>query len=159
MTKNSWEVYFLLITGMGQIDHFEDESIFWVCVTDVAVHIQNKAREIDGEFYSPNCFEICVCRDKSTSELSIVTEEDSATGEKCNLYYVDNDGNRHWFYEDLPEQLSKRLFSECERAYAEHERQAMRPSISQRMKEAQAQIEANRDPAVPRRNVPDRGSR
>ena len=149
----------MLITGMGQIDQFEDESIFWVCVTDVAVHIQNKAREIDGEFYSPNSFEICVCRDKSTSELSIVTEKDSATGEECNLYYVDNDGNRHWFYEDLPEHFSKRLFSECERAYAEHECRAMRPSISQQMKEAQAQIEANRAPAVPQRDAPDRGSR
>lgn len=145
--------------GIEHCDHFDGESVFWLSVSDVPVNLQEMARGIDGENYSPGDFGVCVHYNHATAEFNFITDTDAQSGESRNIYYVDIDGEKHWAQADLPEPFSHRLFAACKKAYMEFERQGVRPSISQQMKEAQARVEADRGPTVPRKDAPDREER
>ena len=101
-----------------QIEHYDcfpDETIYWAGISDPPQEIQNRAREIDGEAYSPDCFGLCVFHKLSTHEFEVMTETAYPTGESGNIYYVDNDGDKHWFKADLSEDLLKEICDTCER--------------------------------------------
>lgn len=104
--------------GIEHFDHFDSETVFWGELSDLPQDIQNEAKKIDGEEYSGDCFGICVHHDMETSKFSIVTDTDLSTGEARNIYYIDNDGDKHWFQSELPEDFVNQVFETCNRINA-----------------------------------------
>lgn len=80
--------------------------------------IQQAARRIDGKAYNDRCFGICVVHDLATNEYAVVTESGTSPEVDRNIFYVDNDGDKHWFQADLPDTLVKEMFSCCEDVHA-----------------------------------------
>lgn len=101
--------------GIEHFDHFDGETIFWGALSDPPQEIQDAARKIDGDNYRGDCFEICAHYDVKTGKTDIVTEAEPSSGEKLNIYYVDNEGDKHWFKAELPEDFVKQLFDACGR--------------------------------------------
>lgn len=79
------------------------------------LYIQTEAKEIDGENYNAACFGMCIHYDWAEEEFAVVTDTDHTNGGQCNLYYVDNDGGKHWFKAEMPEELVRQVFSACEK--------------------------------------------
>ena len=87
-----------------------------------------------------------------------------------DAHHVPEQKRLTWFYPDfgsyvvkeyvIPDQLAVRVRSierqEAARAHKEAKRQ---PPIMEQLKTAQAQAEADRGPAAPRKDAPDRGDR
>ena len=99
-------------SGIEHLDHFEDETICWVELSDPPTELRNKAVLIDGDNYIESCFGVCVAFDAKTRKFDLVVDMDG--DEALTVYYLDNDGDKHWFAYDLPENLKKRIFSECQ---------------------------------------------
>lgn len=77
------------------VDKFnETECVFWLEVDNVPREFIDKAKEIDGENYEETCFGVCVICDKGWA----ICED----GPGCQLFYIDNDGDKHW----MPYELS-----------------------------------------------------
>ena len=83
------------------IEHMDDfsvnEHVCWAVVEDIPERFVAKAKVIDANEYSEDCFGICVGCDDDGWYVS----EDIP---KCNLYYIDNDGDKHWMDYELTEQ-------------------------------------------------------
>ena len=92
-----------------------DETVFYAELTDLPQDIQKAARAIDGPHYDPSCFGICLCYDLKTNTVAIMEETALSTGEKCNVYYVDNNGDKKWFAVELPEDFTRQVFDACMR--------------------------------------------
>ena len=90
-----------------------DETVFYAELTDLPQDIQEAAQAIDGPHYDPSCFGICLCYDLKTKDVFIVTDTDLSSGEKRNVYYVDNNGDKKWFSVELPEDFTQRVFDAC----------------------------------------------
>jgi hypothetical protein len=77
------------------VDHFsENEHVFWIEVDDIPKEFINKAKEIDKDEFLESCFGICViCTDTSWS----ICEDKPGH----QLFYIDNDGNKHWMLYEL----------------------------------------------------------
>jgi len=107
------EVYHLKFNGIEHYDHFMDETVFYAELTDLPQEIQDAARAIDGPHYDPSCFGICLCYDLKTKTVAIMEETSLSTGEKCSVYYVDNNGDKNWFAVELPAGIERQLFDAC----------------------------------------------
>ena len=83
--------------GVEHWDHFQDETIYWLDLSDMPEPIQQAARRIDGKAYNDRCFGICVVHDLATNEYAVVTESGTSPEVDRNIFYVDNDGDKHWF--------------------------------------------------------------
>lgn len=92
------------------IDDFEGDKVMWIEVHEFGVpkEIKKKAQEIDGEDYDGNCFGICINYDSQIPELYVCQDEIN-----CELYYVANDGEKHWFEYQLSEMEEYLFFAEC----------------------------------------------
>ena len=101
-----------------QYARFPDTTIYWAAISDPPQEIQNQARKIDGEAYDPDGFGVCVFHDLSTHEFALMTEKAYPTNENRSIYYVDIDGNRHWFKADLAEEALKEIYDACEKITA-----------------------------------------
>lgn len=78
------------IKGMEHVDNFGLlENTCWLAVDDVPECFIKEAKKIDGENYSENCFGICVIQ---TEDGWFVCEDSP----NCELFYIDNDGDKHW---------------------------------------------------------------
>ena len=97
--------------AVEQSDHFQDETIFWVSLSDPPAALKSRAMLIDGDNYNEACFGVCVAFDAGTQQFSLVPEVNQ--GKICNIYYIDNDGDKHWFACEITRKLEKRIFSEC----------------------------------------------
>ena len=93
------------LDGVEHWDHFQDETIYWLDLSDMPEPIQQAARRIDGKAYNDRCFGICVVHDLATNEYAVVTESGTSPEVDRNIFYVDNDGDKHWFQADLPDTL------------------------------------------------------
>ena len=96
-------------------DHFENETIYLLEISDIPENIQEKARAIEGEEYDPGCFGLCVFYNTATKTQGIVTDTDLYTDEKQNIFYVDHCGNKHWFNAALTEEFTRQTFEACKR--------------------------------------------
>lgn len=99
--------------GIEHFDLFDDVTIFWAEISDLPEAIQNKARKIDGGEYRADCFGMCAAYDLTTKEFAIVTDTDPSTGDYSNIYYVDDNGDKHWFKADITPEFVNQIFSEC----------------------------------------------
>lgn len=99
------------------VDLCKDISIHWAALLDVPEAVQNSAREIDGEEYDGQGFGLCVGYDFAQKEFFIFTDEDPVTG-SGNIYYVDKDGDKHWFQVEIGDDFTKEIFNACDRINA-----------------------------------------
>ena len=76
-----------------QMEHWDEfypeECICWLEVEDVLTKFCKAAKRIDGNNYSESCFGICVGKDEGGWYVC----QDKPG---CELYYVDNNGNKNW---------------------------------------------------------------
>ena len=99
------------------VDLCEDVTIYWGVLSDMPDAVQHRAREIDGEDYDGQGFGLCVGYDLTKKEFFIFTDENPAAG-GGNIYYVDKDGDKHWFQVEIGAELTKQIFDACDRINA-----------------------------------------
>lgn len=104
--------------GIEHCDLFDDESIFWTELSDAPMSIQNIAKEIDGENYDPRCFGMCICQDIDSKQFEVVQDIDISTGITKNIFYIDNDGEKHWLHAELSKEFINQAFAACGRMIA-----------------------------------------
>ena len=103
------------IKNIEHVDQFGmKEYVCWAEVTDVPAKFIEEAKAIDGENYSKGCFGICVGRD----EAGWFITQDEIDSE---LYYVDNDGDKHWMDYKLTELEEVEAIEVCKRYIEEEE--------------------------------------
>jgi len=81
--------------GFKSLEHYDEfgkDIVFWIDVSSVPKKFMEEAKAIDSENYSGDCFGVCMHYDGENKEFSAVEDEPGR-----NLYYVDNNGNKHWF--------------------------------------------------------------
>lgn len=91
-------------------DQFGDSYIFWIEVDNVKGRYKELARWIDKSNYSESCFGICV--EYVNDKIKVIS--DNLNGGQ--LYYVANDGSRHWFFCKINKKLQKQLLNLCREA-------------------------------------------
>lgn len=94
------------VLDMEHYDKFDGDYVCWVCVQDISDEFIQKAKEIDGENYLPTCFGICVGKDEDGWYVC-----QDAPG--CELYYIDNDGEKHWMEYVLSEAEEENAIEFC----------------------------------------------
>lgn len=139
--------------GIEHFDRFEDGIIYWAEISDVPDAIQSKAQQIDGPAYNPNCFGLCVCYDTATNKFELVTDTDLSTGSSRNVYYIDNDGNKHWYKSDLAPAFIEQIFGACDRLVRE-----IKPPIAGQIKDAQRPAGKHRGRTAPNKSARDKGN-
>lgn len=99
--------------ALDHSDDFGTEVICWVEVTGVPERFVDEAKRIDGENYSSDGFGVCIQYDRDNEEYFAVEDEPG-----CNLYYIDNKGDKHWLPYEVNEQevelLSQNIEPEIE---------------------------------------------
>lgn len=98
------------LVGVDDYDIFGDEVIFWIVVSDMPQSIQDKAKQIDKEEYNPDCFGMCVFMDTKTAKIEL-----SPDRENTNVYYVDNNGDKAWFWVEIAEDFLTKAFTACKK--------------------------------------------
>lgn len=99
-------------SGIEHFDHFPDETIFWAELADPPTELRSKAALLDGGNYCETCFGVCAVFDAKAQQFDLIADMDG--DETHTVYYIDNDGNKHWFACEIPEELKNRIFSECQ---------------------------------------------
>ena len=92
--------------GVEHYDNFGDSVIFWCIAGDVPKKYIDKAVHIDKENYSSDCFGACVIFDAEGFHMC----QDLID---CELYYVDNDGEKHWMNKVFTDKEAKTFFEGC----------------------------------------------
>ena len=105
----------LKFNGIEHFDRFDDETVFWIDLSDLPKEIEEKAQAIDGDAYNRDCFGMCVFQDAKSGQFQTVTDTDLETGDSRNIYYIDNEGDKHWFSIDIPEETLRQAYSACEK--------------------------------------------
>lgn len=101
--------------GIEHFDRFEDEIVYWAEISDVPDVIQREAQRIDGTAYNPGCFGLCVCYEMATGKFALITDTEPPTGGDRSIYYIDNDGSKHWYKADLSPSFIEQVFGACDR--------------------------------------------
>lgn len=100
----------LYFKNFEHVDDFSGDKVMWIEVHEFGVpaNIKKKAQEIDGDNYDGNCFGICVNYNCQIPELYVCEDEPG-----CEMYYVDNCGDKHWFKYKLSDMEKYMFFSKC----------------------------------------------
>ena len=100
-----------------RIEHYDifpvDVIIFWADVSNPPKEIQAAAREIEPWNFSPNSFGLCVNYSFAAKECYLVTDTGNSPEDCRNIFYIDQDGDKHWFRADIPQDLLNQVFDEC----------------------------------------------
>lgn len=100
--------------GIEHYDIFPDDVIiFWADVSNPPKEIQAAAREIESWDFSPNCFGLCVNYSFAAKKCYLVTDTGNSPEDCRNIFYIDQDGDKHWFRADIPQDLLNQVFDEC----------------------------------------------
>lgn len=100
----------LYFKNFEHIDDFDGDKIMWIEVHEFGIpkDIKMKAQEIDGDDYNGDCFGICINYDCVIPELYVCQDELN-----CELFYIDNDGDKHWFEYQLNDIETYFFFNKC----------------------------------------------
>ena len=98
--------------GIESFDHFSNDTVFWIALSDPPAELERKAASIDGDNFSEACFGVCAIFSAETQKFDLVVDMDR--DEARSVCYIDNDGDKHWFACEVPEELTERIFSECQ---------------------------------------------
>lgn len=96
------------IKTMEHYDEFDEDVVCWLEVEDVQDNFKQLAREIDKENYLESCFGICVGYDEDGWYVC----QDAPS---CELYYIDNNGDKHWMPYILTEVENKEAIEFCKK--------------------------------------------
>ena len=100
------------------IEHIDDfgmhECLCWTVVDGVPTQFIEEAKAIDGDNYCEACFGICVGSDE---DGWFVNQDDI----NCELYYIDNNGDKHWMNYKLTEQEEADAIAYCKKYVGEEE--------------------------------------
>ena len=100
--------------GIEHYDIFPDDVIiFWADVSNPPKEIQAAAREIESWNFSPNCFGLCVNYSFAAKKCYLVTDTGNSPEDCRNIFYMDQDGDKHWFRADIPQDLLNQVFDAC----------------------------------------------
>jgi hypothetical protein len=92
------------------VEHFDDfengDYVCWLTASGVPDDYVKKAKEIDKENYLDECFGICVNSEKF--DFCICQGDID-----CELYYIDNDGNKNWMDYILSPEENKDAIGLC----------------------------------------------
>lgn len=124
---------------------FENEYLFWLDISDLPEAVQAKARKIAKKDYDSECFGVCVGCDGKTDGFYLVTDMDE-TGEPRTIYYIDRDGDKHWFPCEIPPEFLKQVFAECSKALTQ-ENEAQKPSVLNALKKSTSESMAHPAPS------------
>lgn len=117
--------------GIEHLDNFDEEHIFWVELSSLPAYIQKLARVIDGEDYDPTAFGACVLHDIETGMMYFVEDHDLETDFIGNIFYIDINGEKHWFSAKISNTLKKSIFKACrDMSKREIERRNIPPCIN-----------------------------
>lgn len=94
------------IKAMEHYDEFGSEVVCWLEVEDVSGYFKHLAKQIDGENYSEDCFGICVGCDEDGWYVC----QDAPS---CELFYIDNEGDKHWMSYVLTESENEEAIKFC----------------------------------------------
>lgn len=92
--------------SVEHFDGFGDSIVFWCDVKNVKKEYIKKAKEIDGENFNEDCFGVCVHFDEKGFHIV----EDS---ENHELYYIDNDGDKHYMDMKLSDKEAELVYQVC----------------------------------------------
>ena len=87
-------------------DNFGDSIIFWCVAENIPQKYIKNAINLDGENYLSDCFGACVVFDSDGFHMC----QDE---EKYELYYIDNNGDKHWMEKEFTNDESKTFFEMC----------------------------------------------
>lgn len=108
------EDFSMIIDQVEHYDIFEDDVIiFWLDISDVPQTLQTEARQIDGEHFEPNCFGICANYSFQERQFCIVIDTEASTVRPSNIFYIDRDGDKHWFTTELSQAFIEQVFLMC----------------------------------------------
>ena len=99
-------------------DCFPDGVLVWMELTDLPERYQVKAREIDGEKFSPTDFGLCAFWDLEKRSARLITDTDPETERGRNVFYIDAEGEKHWHEIDLPPELMEQVQDRCRKEAA-----------------------------------------
>lgn len=102
--------------GIEHYDEFPDAVLFWVNVSNPPRETQKAAKAIDGQDYRANSFGMCILYERASNRYDIVTDTDQATGDSRNIFYIDHDGDKHWFRLDISNEFASQIFAACSKA-------------------------------------------
>ena len=96
------------VKAVEHCDEFDSAVVCWLEVEDIPESFKSLGQQIDGENYLDDCFGICVGRDENDWYVC-----QDAPG--CELFYIDNDGEKHWMSYVLTENESKEAIEFCKK--------------------------------------------
>ncbi len=102
--------------GIEHYDEFPDAVLFWVDISNPPLEIQKAAKNIDGQDYRAAGYGMCIFYERAGNCFDIVTDTDLDTGDSRNIFYIDRDGNKHWFQLDISKEFSAQIFAACGKA-------------------------------------------
>ena len=103
------------IKAMEHYDEFDSAVVCWLEVDGVPNSFKYLAKQIDGENYLESCFGICVVLDEDGWYVC----QDAPS---CELFYIDNDGEKHWMSYVLTENENKEAIEFCKNILGGNER-------------------------------------
>lgn len=93
---------------MEHYDEFDSAVVCWLEVKDVSDDFKQLAKQIDRENYSEDCFGICVGCDEDGWYIC----QDAPS---CELFYIDNNGEKHWMDYVLTEEENREAIEFCKK--------------------------------------------
>lgn len=106
--------------GIEHYDVFDDDVIiFWADIAGLPEEIQAIAREIDGCGFDPDRFGVCVNYSFAEKKFYLVTDMGESEDDLRNIFYIEQDGDKHWLKTDIPPELWDRVVKECGRVVSE----------------------------------------
>jgi hypothetical protein len=97
--------------NIENIDDFGGDKAFTLTVEDVDDKFIQMAKAEDGENYDEGCFGIWVNYNADEDEYYIC--QDSID---CELFYVNNDGDKIWMSYILTDEEAKEMIDACKKA-------------------------------------------
>ena len=104
----------MVFNGIEHYDVFPgDVIVFWADISNPPEEIQRAAREIEPWNYSPNCFGLCVNYSFAAKEFYLVMDTGASPEDCRTIFYTDQNGDKHWFSADIPQELLNQIHAEC----------------------------------------------
>ena len=94
------------VKQMEHYDVFCADIVCWLEVEDVPDYFKFCAQNIDGEAYMESCFGICVGKDEDGWYVC-------QDGSQCELFYIDDDGEKNWMPYVLTDEEKKQAIEFC----------------------------------------------
>lgn len=118
--------------------------LFWLDISDLPEAVQAEAREIAKEDYDPKCFGVDVGYEPDSNSFYLVTDWDGPDEPRA-IYYVDRDGDKHWFPCEIPLEFQAQIFAECNKALSQ-EKEAQKPSVRDALQRTASESKVHEHP-------------